>query len=121
MTLNQVGPRTKKKYIMDDGTTIKLKLDATYANLAACGLEDITTADNAINKPSNFKPRVVFWIPNADIAATDTTPGRTREQLRRELVCASSSDAYTSVDNFTIEIDGIAGQTTGRRGEKVSF
>lgn len=121
MALNQVGSRGKYKYTMDDGTVIKLRLDATYGDLTPCGLSPVATADNAGNKPSNFKPRVVFWIPNADIAAADGQVARSRESLRRELVCAADSPAFTSKDQFSISIDGIAGQTTGRRGEQISF
>lgn len=112
MALNQIGPKGKYKYTMDDGTVIKLRLDQTYGAIAECGLTAITTGDNALNKPSNFKPRVVYWQAN------DLQDGK---PVRREFVCAIDSPAYTSVDNFSITVDGVAGQTTGRRGETISF
>jgi hypothetical protein len=118
MPVNIIGPKKKYKYTMDDGTVIKLRLDQTYGDLAACGLTPVTTADNAINKPSNFKPRVVFWQATA-VPESDNEPAV--GSVRRMLVCAPDSSAYTSVDNFSITIDGVAGQTTGRRGETISF
>lgn len=120
MALNQIGPKKKYKYIMDDGTVIKLRLDATYGDLAATGLSALTTADNAVNKPSNFTPRVVFWQSNP---TQDDGAGGTQENpvVRRSFVCAADSPAYTSVDQFSITVDGIEGQTTGRKGETVSF
>lgn len=118
MPVNIIGPKKKYKYTMDDGTVIKLRLDQTYGDLAACGLTAVTTADNAINKPSNFKPRVVYWQAN-NVPAADNEPAISN--VRRMLVCASDSPAYTSVDNFSITIDGVVGQTTGRKGEAISF
>lgn len=105
---------------MDDGTIIKLRLDATYGDLAACGLDALTTADNAGNKPTNFKPRVVYWQSSPFTLDAD---GNQIEQtvVRREFVCDANSDAFTSPDQFSITVDGIAGQTTGRRGEVISF
>lgn len=118
MPVNIVGPKKKYKYVMDDGTVIKLRLDQTYGDLAACGLTPVATTDNAINKPTNFKPRVVYW-KSEPIPAADNEPAVA--SVTRTLVCSATSDAYKSVDNYTIEIDGISGQTTGRRGEQLSF
>lgn len=111
MAANEIGPRGKYKYIMDDGTVIKLRLDSTLGDIASCGLTPITTADNAGNKPTNFKPRVVFW----------THTKADGSKMSKQLVCASDSAAFKSKDNFSITIDGLAGQTTGRRGEQISF
>lgn len=111
MAGNLIGERAKYKYTMDDGTVIKLRLDKTLGDLAACGLSAVTTADNAGNKPTNFKPRVVYW---QHVQADGTIN-------RKQLVCSAASDAFNSVDNFNITIDGLAGQTTGRRGEQISF
>lgn len=118
MPVNIIGPKKKYKYTMDDGTVIKLRLDQTYGDLASCGLTAVATTDNAINKPSNFKPRVVYWQSEA-IPAADNEPAVA--SVRRMLVCSSDSAAYKSVDNFPIVIDGVSGQTTGRRGEAISF
>lgn len=111
MPANIVGKRKKYKYVMDDNTVIKLRLDATLGDLAECGLSEVTTADNAGNKPTNFKPRVVFWQHVQEDGNV----------IRKELVCTQASTAFISKDNFNITIDGIAGQTTGRRGEQISF
>lgn len=111
MPANLVGARKKYKYTMDDGTVIKLRLDQTLGDLAACGLANLTTGDNAGNKPLSFKPRVVFW----------QYVGADGKISRKELVCAQTSPAFISVDNYTLTIDGLEGQTTGRRGEQISF
>lgn len=111
MPANIVGKRGKYKYTMDDGTIIKLRLDATLGDLAATGLSAVTTADDAGNKPTNFKPRVVHWQHVQDDGTV----------LRKQLVCSTDAPAFISRDNFDITIDGIAGQTTGRRGEQISF
>lgn len=111
MPANLVGARKKYKYTMDDGTIIKLRLDETLGDLASCGLTALATGDNAGNKPVNFKPRVVFW----QYVAADG------KISRKELVCAPTAPAFVSVDNFTLTIDGLQGQTTGRRGEQISF
>lgn len=106
----RLGERDKFTYTMDDGTAIKLVLDQTLGSLTECGLSATTTADAAINKPLKFKPRVVFWQ-----AIVDGKP------VRKELVCSATSTAYTSKTEVNITIDGLVGQTTGRRGETLSF
>lgn len=111
MAANLVGPRAKYKYTMDDGTVIKLRLDKDLGDLAETGLVPVTTADNAINKPLSFQPRVVYW-QYIDAAGKIS---------RKALVCAVDAPAFISKDNFDITIDGLAGQTTGRRGEQISF
>jgi hypothetical protein len=120
MAINTIGPKKKYKYTMDDGSVIKLRLDATYGDLTEAGLDELTTADDAGNKPLSFKPRVVFW--QSDAEQDDGSGGTTTETVRRrQIVCASDSTLYTSVDQVNLVIDGVSGFTTGRRGEQISF
>lgn len=120
MAINTIGPKKKYKYTMDDGTVIKLRLDATYGDLAEAGLDELTTADNAGNKPLNFTPRVVYW--QSDAEQDDGSGGTTTAAVRRrQIVCASDSTLYTSVDQQNLTIDGVSGFTTGRKGEQISF
>lgn len=107
----RLGKKDKYTYTMDDGTVIKLKLDKTLGDIAGNGLSPTTTADNAINKPLNFKPRGVHWqFVNTDGSLS-----------RKFIVCAVDSTLYTSPIEQNVTIDGDAGQTTGRRGEQISF
>lgn len=120
MAINTIGPKKKYKYIMDDGTVIKLRLDATYGDLAEAGLDELTTADNATNKPLNFTPRIVFWQSDAD--QVDGEGGTVAQAVRRrQIVCAADSTLFTSVDQQNLTIDGVSGYTTGRKGEQITF
>jgi hypothetical protein len=107
----ELGVRDKYTYVMDDGTTIKLTLDKTLGDAPGNGLTATTTADGAINKPLSFKPRVVF-------VQRTTATGRL---IRKQIVCNSTSTLYTSKIETNVTIGGDAYQTTGRRGEVLSF
>ena len=106
-----LGPKKKYKYDMDDGTSIRLKLDATLGDLPGTGLSEVTLTDDVQNKPTGFKPRVVFvqWI-DAD-----------SNIRRKEIVCNAAGTLYASNVEQNVTIDGEAFQTTGRRGETYSF
>ena len=104
------GSRNDFEYISDSGTIYKLELDETNASIAALGLALSTPPSTAINKPTGFKPRVVFW------------QGLLGGVLKRkELVCNPTSTAYQSDVAVAITVDGVDGVTTGRRGGKLSF
>lgn len=104
------GSRTTYEYISDAGTTYLLKLDTTLGGLAGTGLTVATTGTAGVNKPLNFKPRVVYWqgVLNGNV-------------VRKSLVCSASSTLYESNVPVALTIDGVAGSTTGRRGEQLSF
>lgn len=107
----RLGKRDKYTYTMDDGTVIKLVLDKTLGDISNNGLSPTTTADNAMNKPLKFKPRGVHW----QFINTDGS------LARKFIVCSADSELYTSTTELNLTIDGDAGQTTGRRGEQLSF
>jgi valyl-tRNA synthetase len=111
LTGQRLGVKKKYKYTMDDGTSIRLRLDSTLGDLAGTGLSAVTTADDVQNKPTNFKPRVAY------VQFIDTD-GRIS---RKELVCNSDGALYKSNVEQNISIDGASFQTTGRRGEQYSF
>lgn len=107
----RLGKKKKYKYTMDDGTDIRLKLDETLGDLAGTGLTALTTLDTVQNKPTNFKPRVVY----VQFVDTDGSVSR------KSIVCNASGTLYASNTEQNIDIDGATFQTTGRTGEDYSF
>lgn len=107
------GPRTTYIYENDAGGQYLLSLDETNATLAGTGLVAATIANaaGAAPRPSNFKPRGVYW------QATAAPIG-----ARKFLTCGDVTAAlYASDISQALTIDGVAGVTTGRVGEKLSF
>lgn len=107
------GQRKSYVYESDAGKKYLLLLDSTLASLANTGLVEATTenAAAATPAPKRFKPRVVFW--------QGTLNNRT---VRKALVCGDvTATLYAKDTSQEITIDGVAGSTTGRRGEKLSF
>ena len=107
----RLGAKKKYKYTMDDGTDIRLSLDATLGDLAGTGLAELTTADIVGNKPTNFTPRGVY------AQAIDANGNLARKRI----VCQASGTLYASSTEQNVTIDGESFQTTGRAGEKYSF
>lgn len=104
------GIRKTYEYTADDGNIYLLKLDETLGDLTECALSAATTATTGTAKPLSFKPRIVYW--------QGTLNGRT---VRKSLVCDPDATIYQSNTSQAVTIDGVAGFTTGRRGEKFSF
>lgn len=104
------GTRSKYKYVADDLAIYALLLDDTLGEIEGNGLEKRASGDATLNKPLNFKPRVVFW--------KGTLNGNI---VRKEIVCNGDSTLYRSSSPVALTIDGVAGETTGRRGEKLSY
>lgn len=104
------GARSKYKYEADDGTVVALLLDETLGDIEGNGLTKRASGDVTVNKPLNFKPRVVFWkgILNS-------------KEVRKEIVCNHNGTLYRSSSPVALTIDGVDGETTGRRGEKLSY
>lgn len=103
------GARAGYEYINDEGTTYLLTLDETLGGIAGAGLSAATSASTAGGAPSRFTPRVVFW--------QGTLSGRT---VRKSIVCNADGALYTDTSQ-SLTVDGVAGVTTGRRGEKITF
>ena len=106
-----LGSKSKYVYETDSGEEYVIRRDDTLAALTGTGLVAYDPATNAGASPApgRFKPRVVFW---------ESTDG----QYRKEVICGTvTAELYSSDVAQTLTIDGIAGSTTGRRGEKLSF
>jgi hypothetical protein len=107
----ELGVRDKYTYTMDDGEKVRLVLDKTLGDAPGNGLSTSTTADGAGNKPLNFKPRIVF-------VQRTTASGRT---IRKQIVCNADASLFTAKTVTNVTIGGDEYQTTGRRGETLSF
>ena len=108
------GSRGKYVYATDTGKNYILTLDTTLATLAGTGLVafDPENPGTATPAPRRFKPRVVFWQ-----GTTGAFLGK-----RKALVCGSVTAAlYATESGGALTVDGAAGKTTGRRGEKLTF
>lgn len=104
------GDRATYNYTMDNGTEIQLVLDSTLASVTNTGLTLASSGDGSISKPTRFEPRGVFW------------QGELGGKVKRKfIVCDNDSTLFASNTAQEITIDGVAGQTTGRKGEKISF
>ncbi len=107
------GARANYLYEGDGGTNYIITTDETLGGLPGTGLEVATTANatNANPAPKRFEPRVVFWQAELD--------GR---MVRKEIICGDvTADLYASDTSQALTIDGVAGFTTGRRGERLTF
>lgn len=108
------GERKTYLYTPDSGDNIYLiTTDATLGDLAAAGLTEATTANvgTAQPAPKRFKPRVVFWQGELN-----------GNRVRKSIICGTvDATLYDSDSPQALTIDGVAGSTTGRRGERLSF
>ena len=105
-----LGNRVTYNYQMEDGTEIQLVLDETLGSLPGADLVPATTGDGSVPKPLRFKPRGVYWQGELG--------GKTK---RKFVPCNPTSTLYLSNVSQELTIDGVAGKTTGRRGETLSF
>lgn len=105
------GSRSKYQYTDDQGETLNLKLDDTLAGLTGTGLT-AAVAGEGTPKPTGFQPRGVYWKGTATGFTT----------ARKFIICGTTDAAlYASNTPQALTIDGVAGITTGRRGESLSF
>lgn len=106
------GQRRPYLYISDSGEVIALLKDETLGDLAGTGLTRATTANigTATPMPRRFTPRGVFWQGELN----DKT-------VRKFLVCNATGTLYQGNAPQALTIDGVAGITTGRRGEQQTF
>ena len=108
------GARKTYLYTPDSGDNIYLiTTDETLGALAGAGLTEATTANvaNAQPAPKRFKPRVVFWQGELN-----------GNRVRKAIICGTTDAAFYDSDSpQAVTIDGVAGSTTGRRGERLTF
>lgn len=107
------GPRLKYTYTSDSGAKYVLTLDETLV-VVGSGLSPYDPATDAGYgpPPKRFKPRIVYW----------QATGAGFVGKRKKLVAGlAAEDLYASDVRQPITIDGVAGVTTGRIGEKITF
>lgn len=117
---NRLGPRAKYVYESEKANTLYIIETDTDLAIAKTGSGDDPPdlydpaspppAPAVISPaPKRFKPRVVF--------VQDPVSG-----ARKELICfQADASLYASTAKQSVTIDGLAFDTTGRRGEKLTF
>lgn len=107
------GTRGKYVYTTDTDDEYILELDTTLAALSTTLTAfDPASPGDATPAPKRFTPRGVHW--------QGTAAGF--ERKRKFIVCGQTDDTlYDSSTSQTLTIDGAAGKTTGRKGEKLTF
>lgn len=109
-----LGSKTKVVYTTDAGKSIVLNLDddLVVANSGLATYDPGSPPTNVVGKFPRFRPRGVYWQA--------TAPGF--EGARKFLIAGTNSATlYTADAPTTITVDGVAGITTGKRGEQYSF
>lgn len=107
------GTRGKYVYTNDAGSDYILTLDDTLAALSTTLTAfDPANPGTATPAPRRFSPRGVYW--------QGTAAGFTGK--RKFIVCGDTTDTlYSTSTSDTLTVDGAAGKTTGRRGERLTF
>lgn len=105
-----LGKRVTYNYQMEDGTEVQLVLDETLGSLAGADLVPAVTGDGSVPKPLRFEPRGVYWQGELD--------GKIK---RKFIPCNPTGSLYLANTSQELTIDGVAGKTTGRKGETLSF
>jgi len=104
-----LGTRTAYVYTSDTADEYVVRLDDTLATLPGTGMVDFTTTSTASAKPAGLTMRYVLW---------QSSDGTYRKKIR----CGTNdSSLYANDTSTALTIDGIAGFTTGRVGEKVTY
>lgn len=106
------GPKGKYVYTSDTGDLYLITRDTDLAGtaLTEVSLPLYTNQTDVGYAPPRFKPRGVYW-------KADASPF-----YRKFLICgAADAAAYDNSAPVAITIDGIAGKTTGKRGERVTY
>lgn len=107
------GKKDTYIYVSDDNKSYLISRDITLAGIDGTDLVVATVQNSADgqNPPKRFQPRGVYW------QATAAPIG-----ARKFLICGSRQAAlYTASASQPVTIDGVAGVTTGRRGETQSY
>lgn len=109
------GQSVKVRYTTDTGVNIALSVPKYIADIPGTGLGTPDGTEGA--KPARFKPRVVFW--EAIVANVDPTkPG---QLIRRQIPFNAGALIIAANATVPVTVDGINGDTTGRRGEKLTY
>lgn len=108
------GTRSDYVYTTDTGAKYVIEMDDTLGTQPNNGLTvfDPANPGTATPKPNKFNLRGVYW--------QGTAAGY--EGKRKFLVCGTlAATLYASNLRQTVSVDGVAGVTTGRKGESMSF
>ena len=100
-----LGTRSYYLYTNDASANYSILLDDDLATAAG-----LTKDDSNPNKPDRFKPRGVY---------VEATVGGNK--VRKFLVCQADSAIYDTDTTSSVTIDTQAFDSTGRRGETLSF
>lgn len=103
-----LGPKAKFTYVDDDGNEWYIQTLAGLGNVEGTGLTEIEGNPTVPKKPSNIRARFVHWNGNEG-------------KIKKKLICAPDGTLYKSNTSGDATVDGVAGVTTGRIGEKVTF
>lgn len=104
------GERGNYVYTSDDGSDYIISTDKTLGNIPGADLQLATAGSDAVSPPRRFRPRIVYW------------QGELNDRIvRKKIICDSTSSLYQNNKSVALTIDGVAGFTTGRRGEKFSY
>ena len=105
------GQKCTYEYTTDLNATYLIVLDATLGDLTDNGMVLATETTTGVPAPSRFEPRQVFWV--------GTLNGR---PVRKRIICGDANAPLYATDvSQNLTIDGVAGRTTGRKGEKLTF
>lgn len=108
------GSKSKVVYTTDSGKSIILRIDddlvVTGSSLPT--YDPASPPANITGKFQRFKPRGVYWEGTA-----------TGFEGRRKFLICGDSDAtlYAADTPTTVTVDGVAGITTGKRGESYTL
>lgn len=107
-----LGKKGSYIYTADSGALYVLRRDQTLATLPGVDLPPATVnSDNLQATPQGIKYRGVYWQSELN--------GRL---VRKFIICGSVlSTLYEKDVSTDLTIDGVAGYTTGKKGEAVSF
>ncbi len=104
------GRRGNYVYTSDDGSDYIISTDRTLGSIPGADLQLATGGSDAVSPPKRFRPRIVYW------------QGELNDRIvRKKIICDNTSSLYQDNNSVTLTIDGVAGFTTGRRGEKFSY
>lgn len=107
------GPKDTYIYVADDNRTYRITRDVTLANIDGVDLvvATVQNSDDFYDISSRITPRGVHW------QATEGNLNR-----RKFLICGSKNAAlFVAPNSQPVTVDGVAGVTTGRRGEATRF
>lgn len=115
MTQSQfLGSRSRYVYESDSGADYIITVDDTLAALSTTlPAFDPETPGDAVPAPRRFKPRGIYW---------QATAAGAQLGARKFVICGTAVDArYARTTRQTFSISGVAGVSTGRRGETLTF